>query len=147
MVLIFMFSAENSVESSETSGSVIGLILNTFYEGYKEIPIIEQEEIISNYQNIVRTFAHGSIYFILGLFLAAAISQIEKIKTLKTVYISFSVSAVYSLSDEIHQYFVPGRAFQLSDIAVDCIGAVIGAIVAAFIMFFVKNRNRCCKKT
>jgi VanZ family protein len=39
----------------------------------------------------------------------------------------------YAITDEIHQIFVPDRAFQLSDILVDSTGALIG-VIASFIM-------------
>jgi VanZ family protein len=34
---------------------------------------------------------------------------------------------LYALSDELHQFFVPGRAFQLSDLGLDLIGILAGA--------------------
>lgn len=33
---------------------------------------------------------------------------------------------LYALSDEIHQIFVPGRTFQLEDLALDLLGALAG---------------------
>src|SRR5665648_684953 len=35
------------------------------------------------------------------------------------------LSMLYALSDEIHQLFVPGRTFQLADLALDLIGTLI----------------------
>jgi VanZ family protein len=40
--------------------------------------------------------------------------------------------------DEVHQLFVPGRAFQVSDLAMDTAGSIIGI---AF-MWFVYNIRR-----
>ena len=37
---------------------------------------------------------------------------------------------VYGVSDEVHQVFVPGRAFQLGDLALDALGALAGVILA-----------------
>ena len=33
----------------------------------------------------------------------------------------------YALLDEIHQHFVPGRAFQLADLGLDLLGSTLGA--------------------
>lgn len=37
-----------------------------------------------------------------------------------------SFTMLYALSDEIHQIFVPGRAFQLADLGLDLVGALAG---------------------
>jgi len=43
--------------------------------------------------------------------------------------IAFVFSALYGLSDEFHQSFVPGRNAALGDFAADAVGAFLGAIV------------------
>lgn len=40
------------------------------------------------------------------------------------------IAAVYGLSDEVHQRFVPGRDCDLMDLAADAVGASIVAAVA-----------------
>lgn len=58
-------------------------------------------------------------------------------------YISFLTAALYAVSDEVHQLFVEGRAFQLSDIFIDSIGAAIGvAVSAAFGMIYLNYKRR-----
>jgi VanZ family protein len=39
----------------------------------------------------------------------------------------------YGLSDEIHQAFIPFRAFQLSDLILDSIGGLSGSLVASLV--------------
>ena len=41
---------------------------------------------------------------------------------------AFLVSALYAVSDEIHQHFVPGRSPMLRDVAIDCAGALAGIL-------------------
>ena len=48
-------------------------------------------------------------------------------------------SVVYSVSDEIHQYFVPGRACRLFDVGVDVCGALTGTLVLALIILVVNS--------
>ena len=40
------------------------------------------------------------------------------------------ISALYGVSDEYHQMFVPGRTFDVLDMAADAIGSVVGASAA-----------------
>lgn len=39
----------------------------------------------------------------------------------------FALCVLYAVSDEIHQYFVPGRACRIYDIGVDALGCLAGA--------------------
>ncbi len=40
---------------------------------------------------------------------------------------AIAISALYGVTDEYHQLFVPGRAFDAIDILADAIGSVVGA--------------------
>jgi VanZ family protein len=40
---------------------------------------------------------------------------------------AIAISSVYGVSDEWHQLFVPGRAFDIFDIVADATGSVVGA--------------------
>jgi len=45
----------------------------------------------------------------------------------KFIYLlSFTASILYAISDEIHQYFVPGRFATLTDLIFDALGIIIG---------------------
>jgi VanZ family protein len=41
---------------------------------------------------------------------------------------------LYGITDEIHQYYVPGRVASIGDIAADCIGAFLGSCLTAVTM-------------
>jgi len=45
---------------------------------------------------------------------------------------------MYALFDEIHQMFVPGRAFQLFDLSLDAVGIILGL----GIFLILKRRKR-----
>lgn len=126
--LIFYLSSQTADESSATSGGVIDLI-------YKLLGISPEQEII-------RTLAHFCEYALLGfLFCNLLYSRYYKLK----FFISTALSWAYALSDETHQLFVDGRAFQLSDLAVDFSGAALGcAVFCAFIKLidFIKTKNK-----
>jgi VanZ family protein len=39
--------------------------------------------------------------------------------------------AVWSVADEVHQYWIPGRSMEGGDVAADVAGAVAGAVAAS----------------
>lgn len=43
--------------------------------------------------------------------------------------LAFGMVAIYAATDELHQHLVPGRTGQLSDVAVDLAGAIVGLAV------------------
>ena len=53
------------------------------------------------------------------------------------------VAALYAVSDEIHQYFVPERACALMDMGIDSAGAAAGVLIVALILTrktLIKNK-------
>ena len=81
---------------------------------------------------VVRKFAHATEYFALACTLFAALYiTVEK----KRPLMAFILCVAYSVSDEIHQYFVPGRACKLFDVGVDSLGAVLGILLCMAILF------------
>jgi VanZ family protein len=43
---------------------------------------------------------------------------------------------MYSISDEIHQIYVPGRGFEMHDILLDNIGALMGIVLLGSVKAF-----------
>ena len=43
------------------------------------------------------------------------------------IFLSILSASVYGISDEIHQFFVPGRSADLFDVIADILGAICGA--------------------
>lgn len=119
MILIFMFSNEPATVSDEKSRFVIyifnllGLKLNSFLGD------------MANF--VVRKTAHVSEYLILYVLLYNALR--EKLKVSKALLFSLLLQIIYSASDEIHQYFVPGRACRLTDVLIDTCGGLLALII------------------
>jgi len=65
-------------------------------------------------------------YGILGFLFYRALRVSRLAKQVFILAIIFSI--LYALSDEIHQYFVPGREFDLWDLAADSLGIVLVAL-------------------
>ncbi len=120
---IFNLSAQDAEESKELSDSLVSKIfqwLQVYIDG-----------------ELIRKFAHMLEFTALSFSLYNGILATWEIK--KAPLISLMLTTICAVGDEIHQIFVPGRAFQLSDILVDSIGAVIG-IVAYLIMYKIYLR-------
>ena len=72
--------------------------------------------------NLIAVLYHILAYFFLALFLGFALIK-GKYKSLFVIVILFSI--FYGITDEIHQYFVPGRSASISDVGLDSIGIML----------------------
>lgn len=121
MCLIFYLSSQPAPVSQRLSDGILYKIM--IFLGF------EDELLIMSFGKLIRKIAHfceyGVLSVCLGLFfceLSLEKSVSEKLPFTKALLFSF----VYAASDELHQYFVPGRSMQLSDILLDTAGAVVG---------------------
>lgn len=121
MGIIFFLSAQTAEESSNLSGSFILALLEWLG--------IELE------QEVIRTIAHCLEF--MGLSVLIFNATYATWETKLTPLIAFAGTVLYAITDEIHQIFVPGRAFQISDILVDSTGALIGAVASLIILQFI----------
>ena len=129
MVVIFCLSAQTAQDSADLSGSFIRAIF--------ELIGIELQ------QEGIRTVAHCLEFMGLSLLIFNATYATWEKKI--TPLIAFAGTVLYAITDEIHQIFVPGRAFQISDILVDSTGALIGIIasfIALKIILYITKRRK-----
>ena len=112
MVLIFLFSSQEAVNSQNTSEGFTKRILSLSNK-FNSLTELEQQNIIVNVQYFVRKAAHFSVFASLGLCLFSAINLTFKNRFL-WLY-SFLISALYAISDEVHQLFVLGRSCRIGD--------------------------------
>ena len=123
MVTIFMFSNQSSNESQALSEKVLyktDEVINN-----KKVNENEKKDLSNNYNTLIRKIAHFSLYFILGISVYLLLKDyIDKRLVLYTILICF----IYAISDEVHQLFIPGRAFQVLDIIIDTCGSIISIL-------------------
>ncbi len=139
MFTIFSLSAQPANDSSKTSGGTIDLILKVFYPPYKNMSAKEQKDLRSVLSFPIRKLAHFTLYFALGLAAFLSVFTYTEIKYRLRIIISGAICLVYSVSDEIHQYFVPGRACRFYDILIDCLGAFLAISVLSLVIRRNKN--------
>jgi len=72
---------------------------------------------------------HFVEYAVLGWLCAAASSRSwPSASAWRAAAFAVFVSAIWGLSDEIHQALVPGRSAELGDVIADLVGSIAGAI-------------------
>lgn len=130
MGLVFYFSSEVGNESSTTSGNTIRKIITFFND---DIKVEELNYIVEIYQPLVRKMAHFTLYTVGGFLIFNFINKF-KISKLKKIIISILIGVIYAITDEIHQYFVPGRSSKLLDVIIDSGGIIVGVLI--FIILF-----------
>ena len=122
MILIFYFSSESGIQSSETSGFLVQISHHFFPR--VSLPIMTW---------IIRKCAHMFLYLILGILVMNLLKERKQ-----SVLISFLFSLFYACTDEIHQLFVIGRSGSIQDVLVDMVGVLIGIIL----INLLKKRDR-----
>jgi len=84
---------------------------------------------------------HGLLYAGLAvLVLRAASGATWDGVTLRAAAAAVAFAAVYGITDEFHQWFVPGRTADVNDWVADCTGAAIGVAVVWLIARLARER-------
>ena len=134
MVIIFTFSSETAVDSSDTSERFMKVILDflPFTKGMSETSKLE---FIESMDFLIRKCAHFTLYALLGFVTFGAVKSTFITDIKDKIKYSFLIALVYATFDEIHQYFVPGRACRLYDIAIDSVGSIFGISVFLLLVY------------
>ncbi len=124
MGLIFFFSTD--LFSGSQTSRIIGPLLKWF------VPDISDDSIAA-VQLVARKIAHLLEYAILSILICRALVKCGDMQSLPLAALGQSVvfAAVYAGLDEWHQSWTDERIGSLLDVAIDSVGATIGA------MFFV----------
>jgi VanZ family protein len=69
---------------------------------------------------VLRKIAHAAEFAVLGALLVRATGRAGT---------AFAIGALYAVSDELHQSFVPGRLGSPVDVAIDVVGVAAGILV------------------
>ena len=160
MIIIFMFSAKDADTSTDESlqvGLVVGKIV---VKNFEKLPEPKRIEFARNIDHYVRKSAHFTEYMILGFFLMGAFAKPSGAKkadetpeksgnriketgnSMKESGLSLGAGALYAVSDEIHQIFVPGRSCQAFDVLIDSSGVLTGTIIMLLFLVLSKKAVR-----
>ena len=136
MAFIFVQSAMPDYASAEESDffvniakMVIGAVSNSTID----------LELLSK---IIRKLAHFTEYLVFGMSLVLSIKSLAEKKSQRlSLYaiLAWTFGTLYAVSDEFHQYFVPGRFCDWKDMCIDSAGVAIGCIICTSI---IRIRNK-----
>ena len=140
MALIFYFSAEDATASAQSSGNTMLWLLRLFHVSDTDA-IVQNSELYSLLDFCIRKGAHFSLYTVLGFLLSFAWTAHPSILRWKRAAYAVLCGIFYAASDELHQYFVPGRACQVRDVCIDTVGVLLGFALFALLCWLV-NRHR-----
>ena len=74
--------------------------------------------------------AHGVLYAGLGVLLVRALAGgARRPVTLRIAITAIGIAALYGVSDEFHQWFVPPRQVEVLDVVADTVGAAVPSVL------------------
>ena len=138
MLLIFLMSNQPAHISNQQRNSFINML------AFFGIDLNSKLGSLASF--VVRKTAHFTEYFILYWLAFEVLKNYIEIKKAR-IYSLFVVLG-YATTDEIHQYFIPGREMAIRDIVIDFSGGVLGFIVNIVIckIKLIKKRNSCYRE-
>ncbi len=135
---IFSNSLDTADKSNDKSYDVVEIIVEkVLREDFQSKSKAE----ISIINNFIRKLAHFSEFFILSLF-AFLSFWAWKLKRNLRYFLPVLVAFFVACTDEIIQYFVPGRACRFTDVLIDTGGAIFLIIVVISLkLIFLKFKS------
>jgi VanZ family protein len=99
-------------------------------------PLLPQQTLteaitLASKNETARRSVHVFLYLVLGFLTLRAI---RTTRNPHPGWVSFLAGNLYGLSDEFHQVFIPGRTFQLLDLAADAFGVLFGVLLFQLFM-------------
>ncbi len=134
ITMIFCFSSQKGTSSSNLSNGLIYKV--TSYITGNKVSNKEKITLSNKYSKFVRKMAHFSVYLILGVLV---ISFIREFNIKRRYLLAVILCIFYALTDELHQYFVPGRSCELLDVLLDSTSSLLGVLVYKFIISIKKR--------
>ena len=128
---IFRFSNQNGEKSSGISRKITTAVTKNVKK-IQELDKNKQEEVLGKIEKVIRKLAHFSIYMVVGI-LMMLLMNTYKIKQFDRIAISLITGIVYASSDEIHQFFIPGRSAMITDVMIDTLGVAVGIVLIKII--------------
>lgn len=143
MIVIFRFSSENGEISKNTSQEAFKDIVKPFDSSITED---SSAQTVEDFQPLIRKTAHFVLYTLGGVLIYSLMSELnnkekEKIKGNKYIIYAIVVGALYASSDELHQYFVPGRSSEIKDVILDTTGIILGVFLCIWIYRLLSKRG------
>jgi len=140
MAFIFTMSARNATDSTRDSEKIGMLVGQTLIKDFDRLPEEKQHAFAQSIDHAVRKTAHATEYAILGILALGVFCDLKK----RAMW-AFMTAALYAVTDEIHQLFVPGRSGKMTDVLIDSGGALLGILLTLGFLCILKKcfSGRC----
>ncbi|MGX8698777.1 MAG: VanZ family protein [bacterium] len=138
MVAIFCFSAQPADASSRLSAWVLDVLRSLLRPLLRLFGSASWHGVFKfNAEYLLRKLAHFTEYALLGFLTVRHVLAVNRSANVRFAYPGGWLAAwlwaiLYAAGDEFHQRFVPGRAGQVRDAALDAAGALCG--ILAFLL-------------
>ena len=160
MAFIFAQSAKNGEASSSASSGISDNLAEVIRPenpetdripstgglvGTRRTFLFKVSEFVRTGAPVLEFAALTFFAYLLALSAGAAKTKKARLWTIPSVFL---FGALYALSDEVHQKFVPGRSFQWQDVGFDTLGALLGILAAflAYLLFARVQKKRAAKQ-
>ena len=141
ITFIFTNSLMNADQSKEESSKItiaIEKVVSTLYKD--NTPEKVTHFFKTTFNNILRDSAHFIEFLILGIFVTLYSNKFKSTNLRRTLLVLLFCILI-SLIDETIQFFSPGRAFELYDMALDSLGSIIG-ILLIFLIYKKRKQKK-----
>ena len=138
-VMIFCFSAQDGEDSSALSGGLSVAVAKIIKPGFDQLPIVEQESLLSSLGFIIRKIAHFSEFALLGVFLLLLFNAL---KMRWKAPLGWIAGTLYACTDELHQMAVSARGPTWQDVCIDSAGVLFGVLLALALLWLRRRRKR-----
>ncbi len=145
LAVIFGFSGENAEKSTQTSSTVTEEVAKVVVPDFENKPPQEQQAIVKKMDPPVRKIAHFSEYASLGALIFLFLLTWNGAVLWKYLG-SVGFSAIYSVTDELHQKFSLGRAASVKDMLIDTSGALVACSLLLLLRFLIIRAQKRPKK-
>lgn len=130
-ILIFYFSSQVAAESNELSKGFLRKLLTLLGSS--------PDKLLRRYNHYIRKAAHFSIYALFGFCLTGVFHHQRRVPAIPAAILS---AALYAMTDELHQSFVPGRGPQITDVLLDTSGATLGALLMGLLLLLLRKTRK-----
>lgn len=137
MAAIFAFSAQPGDSSTQLTDSAVIPVaewLMSIQEGNSEAAFQTLHFMLGT---IVRKAAHVCEYALLGYL----VYRLLKAYGHSRPWLAVVVCVIYAVTDEAHQFFVPGRTGSVTDVLIDSAGAAVGAFADKFTKYIRRKKH------
>lgn len=140
MIIIFLFSHQESTKSTMTSSTVSSKIVKIF-PGLNKLSQEEKQFLVETIEPFLRKLAHYGIYMMGGILICLFFTTYP-LTDWKTILYSQLFGSTYAILDELHQYYIPGRSAEIRDVLLDSLGIITGIIGIMLIYKIIEKRKQ-----